>query len=424
MLRFHNTLLLCLTVVSAVLAGCKSVPLWGPDAAGATSPRAPVTDAAPAATPPLPTQPAIAAVEPAAQVETFPLGTAPITPEGAAAPVTPVTPPLTGASSAPSNIALILPLNSPDFIRAAEAVKDGFDAATGIKSDNPIPVLVYPVNNEGAALAAAYTEAVTNGARCVVAGLTRDGANTLALAASTVPTLVLNAMDRAGPLPPQMFSFSLSLEAEARQVARLAASNGYRSVDVLSSGTALARRVYEAFEQEWQNLGGQVVARFDISRDLAQVANLKAALQAQPADALFIAADSTTIKAIRPSLSMSLPTFTTSQVNDGKMGPANIDLQGIQFVDMPWLVQPDYPAVAAYPRPAKPLAADLERFYALGIDAYRLAAGLARTGGPSLESVDGVTGKITLTDQHTFQRELTPVRFEEGQLVVINSPLR
>jgi uncharacterized protein len=231
-------------------------------------------------------------------------------------------------------------------------------------------------------------------------------------------------VDRTGPVPPQIFSFSLSLEAEARQVARLAASNGYRSVDVLSSGTTLARRVYEAFEQEWQNLGGRVVARFDIGPDLAQAANLKAALQAQPADVLFIAADSTTIKTIRPTLSMTLPTFTTSQVNDGKMGPGNIDLQGIQFVDIPWLVQPDDPAVAVYARPAKPLAAELERFYALGIDAYRLAVGLARTGGPSLDSVNGVTGKITLTDQHTFQRELTPVRFEEGQLVLINSQLR
>lgn len=424
MLRFRNPILLCLTVIGAVLAGCKSVPLWGPDAGGATSPRAPVTDTAPAPPPPPSTQPPVAAQEPGAQVETFPLGTAPTTPEGSEGPGTPVTPPLTGDTSATSNIALILPLSSPDFIRAADAVKDGFDAGARIKSSNPLPVLVYPVDDEGRALAAAYAEAVSKGARCIVAGLTRDGAVTLAMAASTVPTLVLNSVDRAGPLPPQIFSFSLSLEAEARQVARLAASKGYRSVDVLSSGTTLARRVYEAFEQEWQNLGGRVVARFEINPDLAQAANLKAALQAQPADALFIAADSTTIKIIRPSLSMTLPTFTTSQVNDGKMGPGNIDLHGVQFVDMPWLVQPDLPVVAAYPRPAKPLAADLERFYALGIDAYRLAAEMARTGGPGLESVDGVTGKITLTDQHTFQRELTPVRFEEGQLVLISSPLR
>jgi uncharacterized protein len=344
-----------------------------------------------------------------------------MTPAGSESPVTPVTPPPGPATTQANSIALILPLGSPDFIRAAEAVRDGFDAATRIKSDSPIPVRVYPVDNEGAALAAAYTEAISNGARCVVAGLTRDGANTLATAESTVPTLVLNSVDRAGPLPPQIFSLNLSLEAEARQVAHLAAGSGYRSVNVLSSGTMLARRVDEAFELEWQNLGGRVVARFDIGRDHAQTANLKAALQAQPADALFIAADSTTIKTIRPTLTMTLPTFTTSQVNDGKLGPGNIDLQGIQFVDMPWMVQPDDPAVALYPRPAKPLAADLERFYALGIDAYRLAAGFARTGGPGLDSVSGVTGKITLTDQHTFQRELTPVRFEEGQLVLINS---
>jgi uncharacterized protein len=414
MLRFRTHVLLCLTLVSAALAGCKSVPLWGPGEGGATRP-APVIEAVPAPAPP-PAAAVIAPPQPEAQVETFPLGAGPV-------PASPDAPAAAVAPATQSNIALILPLRSADFIRAAEAVKDGFEAATGFKASNAVPVMVYAVDNEGDALTTAYADAVSKGARCVVAGLTRDGVSALATGGNSVPTLVLNSLDRVGPLPPHLYSLSLSLEAEARQVARLAAGNGYRSVDLLSAATPLAQRVRDAFEQEWQSLGGQVVARFDIGRDPAQAAATKAALQAQPADALFIAADSATVKSVRPSLSMTLPTFATSQVNDGRPGPGNIDLQGVQFVDMPWLVQPDHPAVAVYRRPSKPLAADLERFYALGIDAYRLAAGLAQNGSPSLDPLDGVTGKIMLSDQHTFQRELTAVRFEEGQVVLLaNKP--
>ena len=411
MLRLRTHALLCLTLLAVVLTGCKSVPLWGGAEGGATARPAPVATAVPAP-PPAQAAPPVAPAEPPAQVEAFPLGAGPATPAGAEA----------GPAAAQSaNIALLLPLRSPDFVRAAEAVRAGFEAAAGFQSNNALPVLVYPLDNEGDALMAAYAEALAKGARCVVAGLTRDGAAALAAQSNvSVPTLVLNTVERAGPLPAQLYSLSLSLDGEARQVARLAASKGYHSMDLLVAGTPLARRIGNAFEQEWQSQAGELIAKLDIGKDPNQTSTIKASLQAQPADALFIAADGATVKSVRPSLSMTLPMFATSQVNDGKAGPGNVDLQGIIFVDMPWMVQPDHPAVAVYPRPAQSLGADLERLYALGIDAYRLAMGLAKTGG-TLETLDGVTGKITLTDQHIFQRELTPARFEEGQVVLLKS---
>ena len=55
---------------------------------------------------------------------------------------------------------------------------------------------------------------------------------------------------------------------------------------------------------------------------------------------------------------------------------------------------PDHPAVMVYPRPPdteQPL--DIDRLYALGIDAFRVARELAlRDGAPF--GIDGVTGRL------------------------------
>ena len=136
----------------------------------------------------------------------------------------------------------------------------------------------------------------------------------------------------------------------------------------------------------------------------------------QTADAIFIAAEPALIRQVRPYVATGAPTFATSQVYDNRSTPgANVDLQDMHFVDMPWMVEPGDPTVAAYPRNSKPIGADLDRLYALGIDAYRLAYALATKEKSGLQPLDGVTGRITLADDgYEFLRELTPAYFDQG----------
>jgi outer membrane PBP1 activator LpoA protein len=92
----------------------------------------------------------------------------------------------------------------------------------------------------------------------------------------------------------------------------------------------------------------------------------------------------------------------------------NHDLNGIRLLDMPWLIEPDHPAVMVYARPPQPLAAELERLYALGIDAARLAELLLeRPLGPAL-SVDGVSGRLTLERGNVIARDPSPARIVNG----------
>ncbi|MGC2047293.1 MAG: penicillin-binding protein activator, partial [Gallionella sp.] len=100
----------------------------------------------------------------------------------------------------------------------------------------------------------------------------------------------------------------------------------------------------------------------------------------------------------------------------------NYDLKGIRFVDMPWLLQPDHPAVMIYPRASPPLSIDQERLYALGIDAYRLIRLMLFNKLQVSLPLDGVSGQIRLNG-HIFQRTASPAVFVQGQAQLADAPV-
>jgi len=114
-----------------------------------------------------------------------------------------------------------------------------------------------------------------------------------------------------------------------------------------------------------------------------------------------------------------LPVYSTSQIFSGNTNTlTNYDLADVRFVDMPWMLQPDHPAVMIYPRIVPALTPDMERLYALGIDAYRLLQVLFEHNPANTLPLDGVTGKITLIG-HQFQREATAATLRQGSGVPI-----
>jgi outer membrane PBP1 activator LpoA protein len=131
------------------------------------------------------------------------------------------------------------------------------------------------------------------------------------------------------------------------------------------------------------------------------------------ADMVFLALDHDEARAIRAYLGANA-TYATSSVYAGERGPlAAFDLANVTFVDMPWLIEPDHPAVMGYPRP-EPGAAEFERLRALGIDAWRIAQ-LLLSGARSLK-LDGVTGELTLGPGGIIDRTLRAGRFIDGKV--------
>lgn len=314
------------------------------------------------------------------------------------------------------HIALLLPLNAEIFAPAAEIVRQGFMAAAGTET-HTLPVRVYSSADESSETVALYRQAIASGARAVVGPLTRNGVAKLAAEKNIpVPTLALNVIEErsAGPL----YFFGMAAESEARLVARQASQQGFRQAIAISSQTQLSKRLMFAFEDEWHRLGGSTLSEIEFNGDPAPLLDL----QAGPDTMVFLAVDAAKAQLIRPYLPNKLPTYATSQVFVGNQDTLiNYDLNDIRFVDMPWLLQVDHPAVMIYPRANPPLSADQERLYALGIDAFRLIQLMLSNRVNYTMPLDGVTGRIQLYG-YTFERTSIAAVFGQGRALLPDMP--
>ncbi len=346
-----------------------------------------------------------------------------------------------GDNPAP-HIALLLPLKSKSsaLARAAEVVQQGFSAAASLQ--HGIPVRIYASADESKDIITLYRQALADGALAVAGPLTRDGVSALAsYSGINVPTLALNSTE----LPKNSYNlyfFGLPVENEARQVAQIAFKAKLRNATIISTGTPLSKRLATAFADEWTNIGGMITAEVLFNDDFAVLTNLPVApwpegTEPKPASAVsetgeplppsrplpppiapgnvaFIAADHEKARLIRPYLNPTLPVYATSLVYKGNTNTlANFDLNEIHFVDMPWLLQPDHPAVMIYPHSASLLEPEVDRLYALGIDSYRIVYALLTNFPDNAWPLDGVTGKLLLSGQQLL-REPIPAFFRLG----------
>jgi outer membrane PBP1 activator LpoA protein len=319
------------------------------------------------------------------------------------------------------HIALLLPLGSPAFARHAEAVRNGFLAAAKLDRGRGLPVRVYSAGDDAQQTVETYIKALGAGARVVVGPLTRTGVTALAESAAVlVPTLTLNVPEGRAAVAPEIYTLNLQIEAEARQVAQLAWQDGRRVALTINGDTPLLKRIHQAFVEEFTRLGGSVASEHAYTTNQASLARIKQAANAAGVDMAFMALDVARARLMRPYLG-ALALYATSQVYPGNAGPlAGFDLTGVRFLDMPWLLQPDHAAVMAYPRPNYREAIEFERFYALGIDAFRIAQALL--SGTADAALDGVTGRLTLGSDRSFSRGLTAAQFVDGKLTVRSAP--
>ncbi len=361
-------------------------------------------------------------------------------------------PPIAPAAPRPdqfaAHIALILPLKSAAVAPSANAVQQGFLAAASSQARS-FPVRIYSSADESRDVLEIYRQAIANGAVAVAGPLTRSGVTVLAgYRDIAVPTLALNTTETKSESS-NLYFFGLIPEAEARQVAQLAFTANLRNATIISTGTALSKRLAFAFADEWQKLGGKINAEvfykegddtgvllklptapwlveplpalpvtvISESGEVSTVAPKRVGpLPVAPGNVAFLAGDNKSARLIRPYLNPSLPVYGTSQIfNIHADTLTNYDLNEVRFVDMPWLLQPDHTAVMIYPRTEIALDTDKERLYAFGIDAYRLLQTVLNDKLRKSLPLDGVTGRIRFPDSNLFQREAVSAVFKYGR---------
>jgi len=238
---------------------------------------------------------------------------------------------------------------------------------------------------------------------------------TLAAAGADLPpTIALNQLDEGTPLPHNVYILTLTIDGEARQLARLAREAGAVNVAVIASDTPRQQRFASAFNAEWILAGGGPPAmfRFDPSPDVLRL--LKRELGKTPYDMALLAVDAADAARAKPYVG-SIPSYTSSEVNERQSTDAMRDLDNVRFVEIPWLADPGSVALPDQKRPDYPNPA-LERLYALGMDAFRVAHAFA-DGTPLKLELDGATGHLSLDASRQFVREGRLMQFRGSRVV-------
>lgn len=311
------------------------------------------------------------------------------------------------------HIAALLPLKSKTFARMADAVRRGIEAAMSAQPGGPgrLPVLLYSTGDDPAEVIETYDQALRMGAEFVIGPLTKASVQALAASnAVSAPTLVLSVPDSEVVLPDGMYALGIDMEAEARQVAQIAAKQGKRRAVVVALETSLSRRMSQAFADEWARQGRLVINQYAFTTDREALRTMRDSISSDKVDAIFFALDGPRIRQIRPYLGRTISAFGTSlaySVESTVIG--QLDLSGLVFVDMPWMIAPEDPAVMQFPRPEGVFTNfEQQRFYALGIDAWRVSQLLLDGSYNDMGMLEGVSGYISPGPAHVFQREGLP----------------
>lgn len=380
----------------------------------------PAQPAPPTVTPiPAPGSPAPGPNVPAPDQQGPAQATAPATPPGQ-------TPAEIAGGGPPIPVALLLPGQGTPFARAAEAVRLGFFAAHGVANAN-VAIQLIEVDDNVNQLKSGLASAQKRGVKMVVGPLTRTLVNALGdgRVVTPLPVLALNTPENDAALSPDSLTFGLSVEAESRLTVRIAlrdvptpaAPPAAPRFLILAGESPLARRMAAAFRDA---LGerGERAAQIDVRVGYTVLQTLSDQLAALRIDAVFCALDARETAFVRPRLPRELPLYATSQVNLGGAEAALLapDLERVKFVDMPWLIEPEHAAVMVYPRGEVALSGELQRLYALGIDAYRVM--LEWLAGKRAFELDGVTGRLRVDRSRSprVERWPTVAVFRSGKI--------
>ena len=351
----------------------------------------------------------------------------------------------------PGHVALLLPL-SGTFASAAAAVRDGFLAAWYAEGSRNRPVV--SIHDTGAGEPdEVFRSAIAEGADFVVGPLRKKAIGRVAaLADRGAPVLLLNALDTgAGPPAdgPPLYQFALSPEDEARAVASFARRNGHRRAGLLVPETDWGTRVADAFTEAWEASGATVVVRAayrGAAEDLAQPVRdllgvdasearagqlrrvLRRSIAHEPfprgdLDFVFLAGFPREARLLRPQIiflrAPDLPIYATSHVFAGVPEPQHdLDLDGVVFNDMPWVLRPasDEDGLRERILALWPAASEgFIRYYAFGADAYRLQRWMFRLADrPGEAAVAGRTGRLTVGADARVRIEMAWARFRNG----------
>lgn len=348
----------------------------------------------------------------------------------------------------PDKIVLALPFTGP-FARVSEAIRDGFLAHYYQSSEQKtarLEIGTYDTHTRN--FMQLYDQNL--GENTIIIGpLEKDTLATL-LTRDSLPyrTLALNYLPSAHVVE-NLYQFSLNPEDETRQIAERLKSKRQFRVGILAPESEWGLRIVDSFTQlshsndtsiiedayysSQKTLSSAVSRMLATDRSRARARQVRAITglnlestprRRQDIDAVLMIAKPEFAKQLKPLLAYhyasDLDVYATSQVHDTNSPISNRDLNGIQFVDMPWTLNNSNNIRRQISAKFEEAAKKYNRFYAMGVDAFAIAPRLNILTEVENSHVDGQTGRISVDALQRIRRTLEWAKFKNGKAVILN----
>jgi outer membrane PBP1 activator LpoA protein len=320
----------------------------------------------------------------------------------------------------PARLAVLLP-TSGSLAGAGQSVRDGFLAAYYAETRERPLLKFYDSAGTGAGAQAALSKAIADGAQMILGPLTREEVNAVLGQAGALPTISLNRASQR--VPRGSASFALLPEDEGDYAADRLADRGVKQVLVIAGRGESAQRSVAAFRTRLAERGGSVVGDLPVAGEIpdlsAQLSGFRAS--ATPPQGVFIALDAAPARTIAAQLKASalagLPRVATTQILNGASAKADVELDGIEYPDLPWLLgQPvGLPDAASLAKTLPGARGGGQRLFAFGADAWRLVAYFERLYNEPAFAIPGATGELQIAINGSVRRTPSWAVFAAGR---------
>jgi len=340
----------------------------------------------------------------------------------------------------PTKITLALPLSGP-IAEAGKAIQDGFMASyynSPSKLGNDIEIIFFDTNLNN--IEDLYTQKETQSA-LIIGPLDKNSLNKLTtFERLNTKTLALNYLDNNTINTKNLFQFGLAPETETKQISQRLNNRGLNKVAVIAPESNWGFRLHDSFLNDlilekgtliesafYSNQASlsQTVAKLlatDESKKRAKKirAITKTSFEFQPRrrkdiDAILMIARPNIAKQINPLFAYhyanSIPIFSTSQVHSGNND--NNDLEGIEFIEMPWMLSATIDIKKQINNIIPESSQKYMRFYALGVDAFKLAPRLTLLKEVNDSKINGHTGILSMNKSGQINRDMEWQNSEE-----------
>ncbi|WP_410474855.1 penicillin-binding protein activator [Guyparkeria sp. TX1] len=344
---------------------------------------------------------------------------------------------LMGQLTAPAKtgpVAVILP-EGERYAGITREIRAGIEFARENGALGGREVLFFDSGSDRIGASAAIEEAQRAGVALIIGPLLKEQLGALAsLPAGGPLAIALNSPPSGESLPGGVVSFSLSPEQDAAAVAQRMWTDGHRRAAIFSADHHLGERTRQAFANEFELLGGEVVdrARFasgqtDFSSELRSLLRVRTKSNDGPfqpiirgdLDAIFLAASGDELALVVPQLDYfgadDLPRYGLGLAYNGNRDRrGDADKNGVIIPIAPLLLAgtagPENPLRITYERAQ--LAGPLPRLFAFGADAAALAGRMEMLlqGG----TLDGLTGELSVTATGLVERQPRWGQFRQG----------